>query len=184
MNPFLTPANPIYGYFVVSSGAETRHLRVFRESSPPPALHVSPRIATLSSCITPRSGSFMNPRHAGRDCQCRRYRRSRQSLLRRCHETLHQGRRRQTGRCEFKTFGCAAAIATSSAATELVIGKSLEEAEKLTKDDVANLLGGLPPEKMSCSNLAPDAIRAAINDYRAKTGDRPYEGTALLTVPT
>lgn len=74
---------------------------------------------------------------------------------------------------KFKTFGCAAAIATSSAATDMVIGKSIDEAEKLTKDEVANLLGGLPPEKMSCSNLAPDAIRAAINDYRAKTGDRP-----------
>lgn len=69
---------------------------------------------------------------------------------------------------KFKTFGCAAAIATSSAATDIVIGKSLEEAELLTKEEVANLLGGLPPEKMSCSNLAPDAIRAAINDYRAR----------------
>jgi nitrogen fixation NifU-like protein len=71
---------------------------------------------------------------------------------------------------KFKTFGCAAAIATSSAATELVIGKSLDEAALLTKEDVANALNGLPPEKMSCSNLAPDAIRAAITDYRAKSG--------------
>ncbi len=71
---------------------------------------------------------------------------------------------------KFKTFGCAAAIATSSAAAELVIGKSLEEACALTKEDVADKLHGLPPEKMSCSNLAPDAIRAAITDYRAKSG--------------
>ncbi len=69
---------------------------------------------------------------------------------------------------KFKTFGCAAAIATSSAATEMVIGKSLDEAALLTKEDVANVLNGLPPEKMSCSNLAPDAIRAAITDYRAR----------------
>jgi nitrogen fixation NifU-like protein len=69
---------------------------------------------------------------------------------------------------KFKTFGCAAAIATSSAAAEMVIGKSLEEAWALTKEDVADKLNGLPPEKMSCSNLAPDAIRAAITDYRAR----------------
>ncbi len=69
---------------------------------------------------------------------------------------------------KFKTFGCAAAIATSSAASEMVIGKTLDQAEKLTKDEVAQKLGGLPPEKMSCSNLAPDAIRAAITDFRSR----------------
>lgn len=69
---------------------------------------------------------------------------------------------------KFKTFGCAAAIATSSAASEMVIGKTLDQAELLTKDEVARKLGGLPPEKMSCSNLAPDAIRAAITDFRSR----------------
>ncbi len=70
---------------------------------------------------------------------------------------------------KFKTFGCAAAIATSSAAAGMVIGKTIEEAEQLTKDQVAGMLGGLPEQKMSCSNLAPDAIRAAINDYRSRS---------------
>jgi nitrogen fixation NifU-like protein len=69
---------------------------------------------------------------------------------------------------KFKTFGCAAAIATSSAAAEMVLGMTLDEAWVLTKEDVAGKLNGLPPEKMSCSNLAPDAIRAAITDYRAR----------------
>jgi nitrogen fixation protein NifU and related proteins len=69
---------------------------------------------------------------------------------------------------KFKTFGCAAAIATSSAAAEMVLGKTLDEAFALTKEEVAAALNGLPPEKMSCSNLAPDAIRAAITDYRSR----------------
>lgn len=69
---------------------------------------------------------------------------------------------------KFKTFGCAAAIACSSIASEMVIGKSLDEAAKLTRDEVGAALDGLPDEKMACSNLAPDAIRAAIEDYRAK----------------
>lgn len=69
---------------------------------------------------------------------------------------------------KYKTFGCAAAIACSSIASELVMGKSLEEASELTREDVANALNGLPPEKMACSNLAPDAIRAAIENYRSK----------------
>lgn len=69
---------------------------------------------------------------------------------------------------KYKTFGCAAAIACSSIASELVMGKSLEEASELTREDVANALNGLPPEKMACSNLAPDAIRAAIENYRSR----------------
>jgi len=69
---------------------------------------------------------------------------------------------------KFKTFGCAAAIATSSMITELAKGKILEEAEKITRDDVANELEGLPPIKMHCSNLAADALKAAIEDYRKK----------------
>lgn len=69
---------------------------------------------------------------------------------------------------KFKTFGCTAAIASSSIATELVKGKTLDEAMKLTREDVANELGGLPAVKMHCSNLAADALRAAIKDYRKK----------------
>jgi nitrogen fixation NifU-like protein len=67
-----------------------------------------------------------------------------------------------------QTFGCAAAIACSSQATEMVRGKSLDEASQLTRDQVAEALGGLPEKKMACSNLAPDAIRAAIEDYRSR----------------
>jgi len=67
-----------------------------------------------------------------------------------------------------KTFGCAAAIACSSKASEMVMGKSLEEASKLTRQEVAGALDGLPEEKIACSNLAPDAIRAAIENYRSK----------------
>ena len=70
---------------------------------------------------------------------------------------------------KYKTFGCAAAIASSSIASVLVKGKTLSEAEKLTRQEVADALDGLPEEKMSCSNLAPDAIRAAIADYKAKS---------------
>ena len=67
-----------------------------------------------------------------------------------------------------KTFGCGAAIACSSKATEMVMGKSVDEAKSLTRDEVAKELKGLPAEKMSCSNLAPDAIRAAIDNYLGK----------------
>ena len=69
---------------------------------------------------------------------------------------------------KFKTFGCAAAIATSSMVTQLAKGKSLEEAEKITREDVAKSLKGLPPVKMHCSNLASDALKKAIEDYREK----------------
>ena len=70
--------------------------------------------------------------------------------------------------CKFKTFGCGAAIATSSMATEMVKGKTIEEALKLTNKAVAEALDGLPPVKMHCSMLAEQAIHAAIEDYRAK----------------
>jgi nitrogen fixation NifU-like protein len=69
---------------------------------------------------------------------------------------------------KFKTFGCAAAIASSSIGTELVKGKTLDEAMKLSRDDVANELGGLPAIKLHCSNLVSDAIREAIKDYRKR----------------
>lgn len=69
---------------------------------------------------------------------------------------------------KFKTLGCAAAIATSSMITELAKGRNLEKAEKITRDDVADKLGGLPPIKMHCSNLAAQALRKAIEDYKKK----------------
>jgi nitrogen fixation NifU-like protein len=69
---------------------------------------------------------------------------------------------------KFKTFGCGAAIATSSMTTELAIGKTIEEAKKITRANVAENLGGLPPIKMHCSNLAADALHEAIKDYEMK----------------
>jgi len=69
----------------------------------------------------------------------------------------------------FQTFGCVAAVATSSMITELAKGKTLDEALKLTRADVAEQLGGLPIIKMHCSNLAADALHAAVNDYTGKT---------------
>ncbi len=69
---------------------------------------------------------------------------------------------------KFKTFGCGAAIATSSMATEMVKGKTIDEALEVTNKAVAEALGGLPPVKMHCSLLAEEAIKAAIEDYKAK----------------
>lgn len=71
---------------------------------------------------------------------------------------------------KFKTFGCAAAIATSSMVTEMVKGKSLKDALDISNKDVAEALGGLPPVKMHCSNLAADALHLAIKDYVEKHG--------------
>ena len=75
----------------------------------------------------------------------------------------------------FRTFGCAAAIASSSMATGMVRGKSLIEAWAISNADVVDALGGLPPAKVHCSVLARDAIRAAINDYRTRQGLDAWE---------
>ncbi len=69
---------------------------------------------------------------------------------------------------KFKTFGCGAAIATSSMVTEMVKGETLDEALQISNKAVAEALGGLPPVKMHCSVLAEDALKSAIEDYRAK----------------
>jgi len=71
---------------------------------------------------------------------------------------------------KFKTFGCGAAIATSSMITELAKGKTLEEGLKISRKNVADSLDGLPPIKMHCSNLAADGLHAAIEDYLKKKG--------------
>ena len=78
---------------------------------------------------------------------------------------------------KFKTFGCGAAIATSSKATEIVKGMTLEEAEKVTNRMVMEALGGLPPVKIHCSVLAEEALHAAIQDYRARLsgGEKPRD---------
>ncbi|AEG61381.1 Fe-S cluster assembly scaffold protein NifU [Desulforamulus ruminis] len=73
---------------------------------------------------------------------------------------------------KFKTFGCGAAVATSSMVTEMAKGKTLEEALQITNKSVAEALEGLPPAKMHCSNLAADALKAAIEDYMKKQTDR------------
>jgi nitrogen fixation NifU-like protein len=69
---------------------------------------------------------------------------------------------------KFKTFGCGAAIATSSMTTELARGKTLDDAGKINRQDVADALDGLPPVKMHCSNLAADALQEAIKDYLSR----------------
>ena len=76
---------------------------------------------------------------------------------------------------KFKTFGCGAAIATSSIATEMIKGKPLSEALKLTNKAVVEALDGLPPVKMHCSVLAEEALRSAISDYYKRLGKDPAE---------
>ncbi len=74
---------------------------------------------------------------------------------------------------KFKTFGCAAAIATSSIITTMARGMTLEDALKISRNDVAKELGGLPPQKMHCSNLAADALKLAIENYHRKKQGLP-----------
>lgn len=74
---------------------------------------------------------------------------------------------------KFKTFGCGAAISTSSMVTEMVKGKKIEDALKITNKAVAEALGGLPPIKMHCSVLAEEALKSALADYYRKTGKDP-----------
>ncbi|WP_440955851.1 Fe-S cluster assembly scaffold protein NifU [Methanosarcina sp. Mfa9] len=76
---------------------------------------------------------------------------------------------------KFRTFGCGAAVASSSMATELIRGKNIEEAWALSNRAVAEALDGLPPIKMHCSMLAEEAIHEAINDYRRKQGLEPWD---------
>ena len=71
---------------------------------------------------------------------------------------------------KFKTFGCGAAIAVSSMVSEMAIGKTIEEVLEITNEKVAQELGGLPPNKMHCSNLGADALHRAIEDYKKKNG--------------
>lgn len=77
---------------------------------------------------------------------------------------------------KFQTFGCAAAIATSSTATQMVIGMTVDEALKLTNARVVEELEGLPPQKIHCSVLAEEAIKKAIEDYRAKQNGGKHSG--------
>ena len=74
---------------------------------------------------------------------------------------------------KFKCMGCAVAIACSSMATEMVLGQPVEQASQLKEQDVADALGGIPEYKMRCSNLAPQAIRRAIEDWRKKDETTP-----------
>ena len=84
---------------------------------------------------------------------------------------------------KFKTFGCGAAVATSSMVTEMVMGKTLDEAADISNKAVAEALGGLPPNKMHCSNLAADALHLAIEDYLVRSGREAEVEQILKALP-
>jgi nitrogen fixation NifU-like protein len=91
-----------------------------------------------------------------------------------CGDIMRMTMRIENGVIEdvkFKTFGCGAAVATSSIATELVMGKTVDEALALTNSAVVEALEGLPPQKIHCSVLAEEAVKAAIEDWKKRTGD-------------
>ncbi len=90
-----------------------------------------------------------------------------------CGDTMAMYLRVKDGRIEdikYKTYGCCAAIASSSIATDMVKGKTIAEAEALSKADIVNELGGLPEQKIHCSLMVEDAIKAAIADFKSKDG--------------
>lgn len=96
-----------------------------------------------------------------------------------CGDIMKISLRIRDGRIEdarFKTFGCGSAIASSSMATELVKGRTLEEARNLTNQEVVHALGGLPPVKIHCSVLAEEAIKAALDDYVQRHPDQAPAG--------
>jgi nitrogen fixation NifU-like protein len=98
-----------------------------------------------------------------------------------CGDIMKISLKIREGRIEdarFKTFGCGSAIASSSMATELIKGRTLEEAKNFSNQEVVDALGGLPPVKIHCSVLAEEALKAAIEDYEAKQSQVPEKAAA------